>query len=119
TPGQQYANYETGQLQGLGNQSAWTGYNYADLIRKAAAGVPGAGGAPTQKLQQQSSGYYLNSNPYLDQMYNTAAGALSRQYQTATAPRRASSFEGAGWYGSPSGKNGVAQNEQNAGGARG
>src|SRR4030095_4091421 len=119
TPGQQYANYETGQLQGLGNQSAWTGYNYADLIRNAAAGVPGAVADPMQKLQQQSSGYYLNSNPYLDQMYNTAAGALSRQYQTATAPRTASSFEGAGRYGSPSAQNAVSQNEQNLGSSLG
>lgn len=119
TPGQQQANWATGQLGGLAGQSASTGQNYANLMQQTAAGIPGALADPMQKLQQQSSGYYLNSNPYLDQMYNTAAGALTRQYQTATAPRTASSFEGAGRYGSPSAQNAVSQNEQNLGSSLG
>ncbi|HEY2417837.1 MAG TPA: hypothetical protein VGH84_07955, partial [Steroidobacteraceae bacterium] len=115
TPGQQQANYSTGQLQGLAGQSAQTGQDYANLVQQTAAGTPGAVADPMQKLQQQSSGYYLNSNPYLDQMYGSAADAVRSNYQTATAPRTASSYEGAGRYGSPSAQNAVSQNEQNLG----
>jgi hypothetical protein len=115
TFGQGQANYDVGQLQGLGGLSSQYGQNYADLMRNTAAGIPGAMADPLGMLRQQASGYYLNSNPYLDQMYGNAAGALTRAYQTGTAPRTASSFEGAGRYGSPSAQNAVSQNEQNLG----
>jgi hypothetical protein len=115
TPGQQQADYATGQLQGLAGQSAQTGQSYADLMRNTAAGTMGAIANPLNYMNQQASGYYLNSNPYLDKMYGSAADAVSRQYQTTTAPRTASSYEGAGRYGSPSAQNAVSQNEQNLG----
>jgi hypothetical protein len=119
TSGQNLANQGAYQQAYLSSMAQPYGQAYANLIGQSAAGVPGAVADPMQKLQQQSSGYYLNSNPYLDQMYNTAAGALTRNYQTATAPRTASSFEGAGRYGSPSAQNAVSQNEQNLGSSLG
>lgn len=50
----------------------------------------------TDSAQQQVNatlqGDYLNSNPYLDAMYNNAAGAVTRNYQEAVAPSIAANF---------------------------
>lgn len=49
---------------------------------------------------QTIRGDFLNSNPYLDTMYDNAAGAVTRNYREAIAPTVDSSFSMAGRYGS-------------------
>jgi hypothetical protein len=71
------------------------------------------------KLQDTASGMYLNSNPYLDSMFGSASDAVKRAYQTATAPSTASSFSGAGRYGSGAYANSVSQNQQDLGSSLG
>lgn len=45
-------------------------------------------------------GDYLNSNPYLDQMYDNAASAVTRKFREATAPSIDAQANKAGRYGS-------------------
>lgn len=70
-------------------------------------------------LQNTASGMYLNSNPYLDSMFGSASDAVTRAYQTATAPTSASSFSGAGRYGSGAYANMASQNQQDLGSSLG
>lgn len=65
----------------------------------------------TSELNKTASGEYLNSNPYLDEMFGSAADAVTQAYQTATAPNTAANFAGAGRYGSGAMANAVSQNE--------
>lgn len=51
-------------------------------------------------MRQTAGGEMLNGNPYLDQMYDTAANRITRQYQTATAPSIDAAASGTGRYGS-------------------
>lgn len=115
TYGQQLAGSGATAGYGLAGTAAPTGQRYADLLSGTAAGTNAALADPMAQLKQQSSSYYLNSNPYLDQMYNTAADAVTSQYKTATAPRTDSSYELAGRYGSGVAGNATSQNEQNLG----
>lgn len=72
-------------------------------------GVAAAG----QNNAETLSGMYLDpaSNPYLRSTYDAAADAVTRQYQTATAPQTAGAFSGAGRYGSGAYQNQVKNNE--------
>lgn len=72
-------------------------------------GVAAAG----QNNADTLSGKYLdpNSNPYLKDTFNSAADAVTRQYQTATAPQTDGAFSGAGRYGSGAYQNQVKNNE--------
>jgi len=128
---------QTGQqgnaaLGQVGQNAANTGQQYAGFLNQNAAGIPGmvqpyqsqlgynaatagANNPAMGLLGQQASGAYLNSNPYLDSMFGSASDAVTRGYQTATAPRTQSSYAAAGRYGSPSLSNAVSQNEQNLG----
>lgn len=91
-----------------------------------AANVNNAAGSYTTNLL---NGQYLNSNPgnqafssfangsmmnnpYETGALNAANNAITRAYQTATAPQTASSFEGSGRYGSGAYQNAVSQNQQ-------
>jgi hypothetical protein len=56
--------------------------------------------AGTDSLAKTAAGDYLNANPYLDKMYDSAARGVTRAYQTATAPNTDSTYETAGRYGS-------------------
>lgn len=58
---------------------------------RAYAGSPVAGAA-NQQVTDTLSGDYLNSNPYLDAMYNNAASAVTRNYSEAVAPSIAANF---------------------------
>lgn len=51
-------------------------------------------------LAETSSGQFLNSNPYLDGMFNEAASAVTRNFQESVAPGLASTFSNAGRTGS-------------------
>jgi len=105
----------TRALTGIGDQAIGVGQAYGGQLGGVAAGVPGTTAPAMGQMGQTVGGYYLNSNPYLDAMYGSAADAVTREYQTATAPRTASSFETAGRYGSPSMMNAQSQNELNLG----
>lgn len=66
-------------------------------------------------LNSTAAGDYLNSNPYLDAMYDTAARGVARTYQTATAPQTDSRYELAGRYGSGAMMNERQQNRLDLG----
>jgi len=55
----------------------------------------GVGQAGNQQLGQTAGGQFLGSNPYLDQMFNTAAGRAGEQFNEQTLPGIAAQF-GAG-----------------------
>ncbi len=62
-------------------------------------------------LSDVASGKYLNNNPYLDKTFGQASDAVSRAYQTTTAPQTDSNFERGGRYGSGAMMNARRQNE--------
>jgi len=88
------------------------GYN--QVISTAQQGSPFLP-ASNQNLTDTLSGKYLDpsTNPYLTGTFNTAADAVKRQFQTATAPTTDSFFSGNGAYNSSARFN--AQNNNNLG----
>jgi hypothetical protein len=113
TPMQQQAMNTT---QGVANG---TNFGFAPTLNNATANY-------TTNLE---NGAYLNSNPgnsafsnfangsmmnnpYQTGALNAANDAITRSYQTATAPQTASAFEAAGRYGSGAYGNAVSQNQQ-------
>lgn len=84
------------------------------LYSLASADIP-AYDTGTGELSKTASGYYLNSNPYLDKMYNSAAKGVTDYYQTATAPSTDSTAESSGRYGSGWLNNARSQNELDLG----
>lgn len=113
TPAQQQA---MGATQGIANG---TNFGFSPTVNNA------NGNYTTNLL----NGQYLNanpgsgafskfanggmmSNPYQTGAVNAANDAITRSYQTATAPQTASAFEGAGRYGSGAYGNAVSQNQQ-------
>jgi hypothetical protein len=62
-------------------------------------------------FSQFANGSMLN-NPYEAGALDAANNAITRSYQTATAPQTASAFEAAGRYGSGAYGNAVSQNQQ-------
>ena len=69
--------------------------------------------AASQNNVDTLNGKYLDpsSNPYLADAFKVGADAVTRQYQTATAPQTAGAFASAGRYGSGSYNNAVKNNE--------
>lgn len=63
-----------------------------------------------QQVSNTLNGNYLNSNPYLDQTFNTGANQITKAYQQAVNGNNAG-FEGGGRYGS--GMQQVAQDNAN------
>jgi hypothetical protein len=111
TPQQQQAMSDT---QNIANQT-----NLGNV-----AGVNNAAGNYTTNLL---NGAYLNSNPansmfssianspnnpYTSSAMDAANSAITRAYQTATAPQTTSQFEGSGRYGSGAMMNAQSQNQQ-------
>ncbi len=72
-------------------------------------------GMGANSLSNTAAGNYLNANPYVNSMFNSAAGNVTRQYQTATSPQTDSSYETAGRYGSGSLGNATGQNNLDLG----
>jgi hypothetical protein len=87
---------------GIENSPAYTG------LMSMADGVE----LPTGSLADVASGKYLNSNPYLDEMFGSASDAVTRAYQTATAPQTDANFASAGRYGSGAMMNARSNNQQ-------
>jgi hypothetical protein len=63
-------------------------------------------------FSQFANGSMMN-NPYQTGALNAANDAITRSYQTATAPQTSSAMEAAGRYGSGAYNNAVSQNQQN------
>jgi len=55
--------------------------------------------AAGQNLAQTASGDFLNSNPYLDGMYDRAASAVTRNFREGVMPGIDAKFAGSGRYG--------------------
>lgn len=66
----------------------------------------------TQGLTETGSGAYLNANPYLDQTFDRASDAVSRQFRNNVMPGIASMFAQGGRYGSNAMSEGLGQAEQ-------
>jgi len=60
----------------------------------------GPGGTAANELSSTASGGYLGSNPYLDQMFNTASGRAGEAFNEQTMPGIAAQFGSAGRTGS-------------------
>jgi hypothetical protein len=121
-PASSVAGFTPMQQQAMGvTQGVANGTNFGN-----AAGVNNAAGSYSQNLL---NGNYLNSNPgnaafgqfangsmmsnpYESGALDAANNAITRAYQTATAPQTASAFEGAGRYGSGAYGQAVSQNQQ-------
>lgn len=61
------------------------------------------------------SGMMLNQNPYIDEMFNQAAGSVGRQFSKNVQPGIASMFEGAGRFGSNQMAEGLGQAQEEYG----
>lgn len=74
-------------------------------------------GQQNQNILDTLQGKYLDpsTNPYLAKTYGQAADAVTRSYQTATAPQTAAAFSQAGRYGSGARNQQVDQNNRNLG----
>ncbi|MEM5294248.1 tail fiber domain-containing protein [Burkholderia sp. JPY481] len=72
----------------------------------------GGNNAGNSSLTSFANGSMM-SNPYMAQALGAANDAITRSYQTATAPQTASAMEAAGRYGSGAYQNAVDQNQQN------
>lgn len=121
-PSSSVAGFTPMQQQAMGiTQGVANGTNFG-----AAAGVNNSAGNYTSNLL---NGNYLNSNPgnaafsqfangsmmnnpYMSQALGAANDAITRSYQTATAPQTASAFAGSGRYGSGAYNQAVSQNQQ-------
>lgn len=79
--------------------SANTQAGLNQVAQTAQAGTPVTGSAQNQ-VNSTLQGDYLNSNPYLDAMYNQAASAVTRNYSDAVAPSIQANFGLAGRGGS-------------------
>jgi hypothetical protein len=84
------------------------------LFNLASADNP-AGDLSASTLSKEAGGDYLNANPYLDKMYDSAARGVTRAYQTATAPQTDSTYELSGRYGSGAHGSAISQNQQDLG----
>jgi len=89
--------------------------NALNMFRQQAVRGSGVPDAATGQLQQTLQGDYLNSNPYLDAMYNQAAGQVGENYREAVAPSIGAQFDSAGRYGSGMYQNMMQNSEQQLG----
>lgn len=80
--------YPRSTVAGLSGQTREGIKDYTQLANR---GTPVAGSAQEQ-VNATLQGDYLNSNPYLDAMYNNAASSVTRNYQEAVAPSIAANF---------------------------
>lgn len=102
-------------LSNTGNSAQNSGNAYAGYLGNLGGSAPNATNDYQRPLRDTANGAYLNANPYLDQTYNSAAGAVTRAYQTATAPQADTVFERAGRYGSGAMANARHQNQLDLG----
>ena len=111
--------YETGGPKGFGRStiadfSGPTESALQNIQNQAMAGSPNIG-IGQNLLGQTLSGDFLNSNPYLDQMYNQAADNVSRQYLEAVAPSIGAGADSRGRFGSGLYQNMMANSQRELG----
>jgi len=111
--------YETGGPKGFGQStvadfSTPTESALQSIQNTAMAGSPNIG-VGQNLLGQTLSGDFLNSNPYLDQMYNQAADGVTRNYREAVAPSIGANAEAQGRYGSGLYQNMMANSQRELG----
>src|SRR5690242_12498480 len=109
-PLQPYTGQMVAPLTGAQNQ----GLN--NIVKTASNGSPLLPASNDLALDT-ITGKFLNpqTNPYLNDTFNAASDAVTRAYQTATAPQTSSAMEAAGRYGSGAYGQMVSQNERNLG----
>jgi len=107
---QPYTGQTVAPLTGAQNQ----GLN--NIVQTASNGSPLLP-ASNELALDTINGKFLNpqTNPYLNDTFNAASDAVTRAYQTATAPQTSSAMEAAGRYGSGAYGQMVSQNERNLG----
>jgi hypothetical protein len=108
------ANPANGQLNWLGgNNTGATALTRLSDNGSGTAALSGMSnnGTGTASLSNFAAGGMLN-NPYESGAVNAANDAITRAYQTATAPQTASAFEGSGRFGSGAYNQAVSQNQQ-------
>lgn len=120
TPQQQYYNSVADAATSGGAGFAGDIANYANQaaannnIGLTSLGQTAQGqGVGMQELAKAASGYYVNKNPYIDQMYAQAAAPLGEDYQRRIAPGINSAFSGAGRYGSGAAAQAASTGQQN------
>ena len=111
--------YETGGPKGFGQSkfadfSAPTETALQNIQNTAMAGSPNIG-IGQNLLGQTLSGDFLNSNPYLDQMYNQAADNVTRNYREAVAPSIGANADAQGRFGSGLYQNMMANSQRELG----
>jgi len=114
-----YRLYNTGGPKGFGRPtvadlSGSTESALESIENTAKAGSPNIG-VGQNLLGQTLSGDFLNSNPYLDAMYNQAASNVTRNYQEAVAPSIGANAEAQGRYGSGLYQNMMANSQRELG----
>jgi len=93
-------------LMNIGDTATTRGQKYGDEIAGYAPQAAqyganaAAGNLGLSQLGQTAQGAFLNSNPYMDKMIQSAMDPVVRNFQTATAPQLDASFAGSGRYGS-------------------
>lgn len=95
-------------------------FNANHMAGMGGLGAFGAGGmvgqtAGMDNLANVAYGNMLNSNPYVDQMFNQAAGQVGQNYAKNVMPGVASMFAGAGRYGSEAMNNSMDNAQQQYG----
>ena len=111
--------YETGGPKGFGQSmvadlSGPTESALQNIQNTAMAGSPNIG-IGQNLLGQTLSGDFLNSNPYLDQMYNQAADNVTRNYREAVAPSIGANADAQGRFGSGLYQNMMANSQRELG----
>ena len=82
---------------------------------QAGVGALQAGGLGMGQLADTISGKYLNSNPYVDQMFNAAARGVNEQYQNQVMPGVNATFGSGGRTGSMAHQTGIDMANQSYG----
>ena len=90
-------------LSAVDDVTAQTGYN--DIAQGALENIAQGGGSilnnpALASLHSTAAGDYLNANPYIDSMYNTAARNLSQNFNESVTPALNATFAAGGRTGS-------------------
>ena len=120
-PQSMVAGFTPAQNQAMGitqNVANGTNFGNSPSVNNAAGGYTAnvlngntSANPASSAFAQFANGSMMNS-PYQAGALNAANNAITRAYQTATAPQTASAFEGSGRYGSGAYGQAVSQNQQ-------
>jgi hypothetical protein len=108
-------NFQDLQAQALsqGSQYAQQIGQYANPMMQYAGQAAANNNLGLSQLGNTASGMYLNSNPYMAQMVQSAMDPVTRNYQTSIAPSTDAMFSGGGRYGSGAMANAASTGQQN------